>query len=1093
MVKKRSAWKKNQLREVRHTLGRYIAILVIVALGVGFFAGLKVTKNAMLQTGNTYINSRNMYDYRLISTLGLAKDDVTYFSSISGVKNAAGAISADVIAAGEDGAEHNLKALSISPVNMPSLTAGSMPDSADECLLDKRYFSIDYIGKTVRIADSNSKDTIDKFAYREYTVTGIADSVLYLNMSRGTTSLPGGLLKGFVYIPEDGFTLDYYTDIYITLNDGGRIFSDEYKSAVSAMEQPLTTALEQRADIRYQDIVSDANKEAADAESEYNASYSDYLTQKTDAEAKLDDALQQLTDAKSLIDDNEALLKRSERQLNDAQSEYENGLAAYNTALSEYQQTKAVTLEHLASAQQNIDTQRAAAVSAMTDIENSDVLGQYDALVSARNSLEEQLALITDTTSPEYIALSGQLETANTSITTIESSGVIAQYESLKAALAQLGSAQTSLDDQTEAANMQFSTAEAQFAATKAQLDAAAQQIDNGKHQIASGKRKLADAKQEYEQGLSEYADKKAEVDEKLSDAEKKLSEGLQIIENGKSKIAAIEKPECYVLDRTANYGYVSFENDSTIVEGLASVFPIFFFLVAALVCITTMTRMVEEQRTQIGTLKALGYGNASIMWKYISYSGSAAMLGSIIGFLLGSRLFPLAIWEAYSMLYGFSQIEFVFDPAYAALALFVSLLCSAGATYIACRAELIEMPAELMRPKAPKPGKRVLLESIPFIWKRLNFLRKVSFRNIFRYKRRLIMMVLGIGGCTAMLLAGFGIRDSITNIASDQFSNIMKYDFEIVFDKAQTNEDMSKFSSDTEGVLSGCVFISSDTIDVMCEDGIKSANVIATEDGNITKMIDLHSGGEPVPYPPFGSVVISEKLAKFAGIQKGGVITVMQGGTKPIKLTVSGVFDNYVYHYILMTAQTYEAALGESCTYQNAFAKCGPGDVHTAAAQLINNYGASSVNVTADIRGHVSDMMKSLNAIVLLVITCAGSLAFVVLFNLSNINITERAREIATIKVLGFYPSEVSAYVFRENLVLTTLGCLFGLPLGILLHRFIMSQLKLDFVNFPVTILPLSFLYSLALTFLFTFIVNLVLRRKLDSINMAESLKSVE
>ncbi len=1092
MVRKRSAWNKNQLREIRHTMGRYIAILVIVALGVGFFAGLKVTKSAMVQTGNTYISSRNMYDYRLITTLGLTGDDAAYFSSMNGIKNAAGAISADFIAAGADGMEYNLRALSIGAANAPSLTNGRMPARPDECLLDRRYFSDEYMGETIRVAASNDEETKDKFVYGSYTVTGFADSVLYMNMSRGTTSLPGGLIKGFVYIPEGGFKLDYFTDIYIELKDGGQIFSDEYESAVSAMEQPLTDALELRADIRYKDIVNDANEEVAKAEDEYNSSYADYETQKADAQTQLDDAWQQLCDAKDLIDKNERKLKQSERQLDEAESEYKNSLAGYNAAFAAYEQTKSAALAQFAAAQQEIDTQRADAAAAMAGIESSAEFGDYIALLNTRDALEELLAL-EDPASPEYITLSQQLADTNAAIAAAESTVIIVQYLTLQATVVQLDAAQADLDAQVAAAFTQFAAAESQFADTKAQLDAAAQQINSGMHTIAAGKRKLADAKQEYEDGLAEYEDKKDEADKKIADAEKELADGKQKIEDAKDDIAAIEKPKCYVLDRTTNNGYVSFGNDSTIVEGISSVFPVFFFLVAALVCTTTMTRMVEEQRTQIGTLKALGYSNAAIMMKYISYSGSAAVAGCVLGFMLGSKLFPMAIWEAYSILYGFSDIEFVLDPVYAALALFVSLLCSAGATYLACRAELSEMPAELMRPKAPKPGKRVFLESVPFIWNRLNFLRKVSVRNILRYKKRFIMMVLGISGCTAMVLAGFGIKDSISSIAAKQFDDIMVFDIEATFDKAQTRQDMSRFISDTSGLLSDCVFITSDTFDVPCESGDKTAVIIATDDSDITKMIDLHYDGDPIPYPSFGNVVLSDKLAKFTGCAVGGNITIKLNDTDTRSFIVSGICENYVYNYIYMTAQTYESVLGEKCAFQNALAISAADDVHTVSAKLLSDFGVSAVSVNADTRDSVTNMIQSLNAVVALVIACAGALAFVVLFNLSNINITERVREIATIKVLGFYPNEVNTYVFRENNVLTALGAAAGLPLGILLHSFIMSQLKIDFVNFRAIILPLSFVYAPALTFVFTLAVDLFLRRKLDRINMAESLKSVE
>ena len=538
--------------------------------------------------------------------------------------------------------------------------------------------------------------------------------------------------------------------------------------------------------------------------------------------------------------------------------------------------------------------------------------------------------------------------------------------------------------------------------------------------------------------------------------------------------------------------GYASFRNDSSIVEGIAKVLPIFFFLVAALVCTTTMTRMVEEQRTQIGTLKALGFGNASIVWKYMFYAGSAAAIGFAVGYVGGSILFPWAIWRAYGMLYNFSPIHYVFDPVLAAISLAVSLLCSAGTTFIACRAELLQVPAELMRPRTPKAGKRILLEKIPLLWNRFSFLRKVSIRNIIRYKRRLVMMLLGIAGCTALMLTGLGLRDSISNIADDQFDNIWKYDYAISFNQAQTPQDMQAFVSGTSSLLSRCVFISDESMDAVCGSGIKSVYVVATDDAGITDLISLHSGKTPVAYPPGGSVVITEKLAKLAGVSPGGEITVRQGN-KDVKLHISGICDNHVYNYIFMTGETYQAVFGKACEYNSALARAAGGDVHAVAAQLAGISGIAGVNVTADVRNRVNTMMDSLNSIVLLVIGCAGALAFVVLFNLSNINITERAREIATIKVLGFYPAEVRSYVFRENIVLTAAGALLGIPLGIWLHSFVMGQIQIDFVSFQVQILPFSYALSLILTFAFTLLVDLLMQRKLRRIDMVDSLKSVE
>lgn len=1038
-----TAWRKNQRREVRHTLGRYLAILMIVALGVGFFAGLKVTQRAMVDTGDAYVQKNALYDEELLSTIGVTDEEAEQLAEMDGVASAEGSVSEDFLAEMGDGVSYVLAAHSITDtVNLLTLKAGRMPEAADECVLDARSFGESDIGRTITVSQENDEDTIEAFAYSQYTVVGTVNSVCYLNLERGTTRLAGGKVSAFVYLPKDGFQLDYDTEIYVRIdNDGGRIFSDAYNDAADAMEQPLTDELERLSKERYHSLVQDALDEISDAERKYDDGLADYEQQKADADQELADAWAKLENAKEQIDDGWGAVCRNEDSLKSAQSEYETGEAAYEQALGDFTSQKSAAEAQFGAAQQAIDTQRAQA--------------------------EAQLAAI-------------------------EGLGCTEQEAALREQLAVLDAAQQQLDAQREASELQFDAAQAELDQTKANLDAAAQQIEDGQTQLSSAKHALYVAKSRYDEGVNDYNDSKADADRKLADAKKELDDAKTKIDDAKADLADIKEPDDYVFGRADNIGYSCFENDSSIVDGIAKVFPVFFFLVAALVCMTTMARMVEEQRTQIGTLKALGYGDGAIAWKYISYSASAATIGSVAGFFGGIKLFPWVIWQAYGMLYGFAPILYVIDWTLFAVSLAVSLLCSAGVTYITCRAEMTLMPAELMRPKTPKEGKRVLLERIPFLWNRLNFLKKISLRNVFRYKKRLFMMVLGIGGCTALLITGLGIRDSISNIVSDQFDNIMKYDFAIVFDEAETSSGREQFQSDTQDLLGTCVFVCADTLEVPTSGGTRTANVIATGDEAITSLLDLHKDGETVPYPADGSVVISDKLAKDAGVSAGDTITV-RVGEKTEELPVGGVFENYVYHYMLMTPATYKTVFGEECAYKTALATSAEDDVHAVSARLISDFGAANVTVTADIRTRVANMMTSLDYIVVLVIACAAALAFVVLFNLSNINITERVREIATIKVLGFYAPEVGAYVFRENFVLTVLGAAAGVPLGIWLHGFVMGQIDFDMVNFQVVIAPLSYLIAIATTFVFTFTVDLLMRRKLGKIDMVESLKAIE
>ena len=1043
VIRTHSAWRKNRRREVRHTLGRYLAILAIVALGVGFFAGLKVTQRAMVDTGDLYIQQTNLYDYELLTTLGITADEVNGIAVLPGVRQAEGAYSVDFLAEMADGSSYVLAAHSISDeINTLSLTAGRMPQSADECVADVRAFDESIIGKAILVATDNDADTLDSFSYNAYTIVGLVNSATYLNLERGTTKLAGGTVSAYLYLPADGFSMDYFTEMYVTLNGGGRIFSDSYNDALDAMEQPLTEEIEQLAQHHYNDIVTDAQDEIANAEGEYNSALGEFIQKQAEADWELQSARSALEAAQDEIDNGWYAVYWNEARLADAENEYNEGKAAYDTAVSDYEAAKTTADATFATSQQAIDDQR-------TPLEA--------ALIAAQAAGD-----------------------------TVLEAQVQAQLDALAVA-------QATLNGQKAASDAALATAKAELDAKGSELYAAKNAMQAGREQIWAARKELRLAQEDYDETLEEYTDSKNDATQELTDAAQELNDAKTEIYDAKTELGDLEEPDCYVLDRRTNIGYSCFENDSSIVNGIAKVFPVFFFLVAALVCMTTMARMVEEQRTQIGTLKALGYGNGAISWKFISYSASAATIGCVLGFFGGIKLFPWVIWQAYGMLYGFAPILYVIDWNLFALSLFVSLLCSAGVTYVTCRAETTRMPATLMRPKTPKEGKRIFLERIPFVWNHMSFLRKVSMRNVFRYKQRLFMMVLGIGGCTALLLTGFGIRDSISNIASDQFDNIMKYDFGITFDAPQDDAGQAGFRSDADGLLETCVFVCTDTLEVPSGEGVKTANVIATGDPAIADLIDLHDGAESIEYPPDGSVVINNKLARVADVSAGDTITVHLSDGHTAELIVSGVFDNYVYHYMIMTPSTYERVFEKECAYKTALANSAVNDVHTVSAKLISDCGAANVSVTADIRERVANMMTSLDYIVILVIACAAALAFVVLFNLSNINITERIREIATIKVLGFYAPEIGAYVFRENILLTAFGALAGIPLGIWLHGFVMGQLTFDMVNFQVVIAPLSFAIALATTFVFTFTVDLLMRTKLGKIDMVESLKAIE
>ena len=752
--------------------------------------------------------------------------------------------------------------------------------------------------------------------------------------------------------------------------------------------------------------------------------------------------------------------------------------------------------ETLAEQQQQLDAQKAA-------LDKQEA--QIDAAVSA-GAMSPEAA---EAAKAQIAAARGQLAAAQ------------AQLDEGKNALADN---ENQLDLAADAANEAFAENQKKLDEAKKTLEEKQQELEDAKQELEDGRQELEDAKQELKDGWADYYTGKAEAEQKISDAEQELADAKQEITDGDQKLAdaeqeladgeqkladaeqdyrdgedeleKLENPDVFVLDRSSNVGYACFESDSGIVDGVADVFPIFFFLVAALVCVTTMNRMVEEQRTQIGVLKALGYSEHTIMAKYMFYSGSAALTGCVAGFALGTFLFPKVIWYAYGMLYKMDSLVYVFDWKLAVISVIVSLLCSIGTTFVSVRRELTEVAAELMRPKTPKAGKRVFLEYIPFVWKRLKFLQKVSMRNIFRYKKRFFMMVAGISGCSALLVTGFGVRDSVTGIVTQQYTQIQTYDIGVTYSSSVTPEQKSELESKEQDGVEKSVFVAEKSMDLVGSEKTKSVSlIIADPDSDMTPFVNLHTEkGVPITFPKKGEAVISAKVADELGIKTGDTVTLQDSDMKTISVTVSGLCENFVYNYVYLSADTYEEQMKTEPEYKNAFVCVSEGtDAHLLGTSLMAMSDVAAVNISQDDMERFSSMMGSMDLIVVVIILCAAGLAFIVLYNLTNINITERVCEIATIEVLGFYENETAAYVFRENTILTFLGALAGLVLGVFLHRFVMSQIVVDMVAFDVHVKPVSFVYSVVLTLVFTWFVDRLMRKKIDAISMTESLKSVD
>lgn len=990
----KSMMKKTTLREIRQSLGRYLAIFAIVALGVGFFAGLKVTKTVMVESAHDYLLKHQLFDYRLLSTLGFQEEDVQALEQKEHVRAVEGAVEADILYVYGEGNEGVLKAHTLlERINGLELVAGRMPETSSECIVDANRYGEEALGSKIILSENNEQKDLDNFAFPEYTIVGIAQASAYIQFERGNSSLGNGRVDGFMYLLPQGFATDYYTEIYVKFDMDHRIYSPQYDAYMAEREPQWKEYCQEQGERRYLAVVEEAQTELADAKK-------DLEKEKAEAEKELAGAEQELKEAEAEIADGEAKLAEGEAKIADQLARIER---------------------------------------------------EEEKLTEARAAIEQQKAGLA------------------------EAEQALASSEYLP---------------QMAAARQQLELAERQLADGEAALADAEKQIDDAQAELTENRQKLTQAREELNQGREEYRSAREEFEEQMAEAEQKIADA-------ETDIAAIQKPRTYVLGRDTNVGYALFENDSSIVEGIANVFPVFFFLVAALVCMTTMNRMVEEQRTQIGVLKALGYGNGSIMGKYLFYAGSAALGGCAAGYFLGIFIFPLVIWKAYAMMYRLGNVVFVFDWLAALLCLGASLLCSMGTTWVSCRHTLKASAAGLMRPKAPKAGKRIFLERMVFLWNRLKFLHKVSIRNIVRYKKRLFMMVLGISGCTALLVTGFGVRDSVTSIADQQYKEIQTYQLNITLDdEAGENETLRQEIYRVLDTLGGeytCAYETS--LDLQTSEGPKSVNLIVAENpSEFGAYIDLHTpSGEAIPYPGPGEIVLCDKLAGKYRIKAGDSLRLRSQDGPELSAVMSGVCENYIFNYAYVDRQTYEEALGP-LTFKNLYVNLPQeADVHEVSAALMNLEHVASVQVNADMLVRFSSMMSSMNYIVFVVIGCAAALAFIVLYNLNNINITERIREIATIKVLGFYRNETSSYVFRENTVLTAMGCALGLVLGKLLHIYVMHEVDIDMISFDVHVRPVSYLLSVLLTFAFTWIVNRIMAGKLNRINMAESLKSVD
>ena len=1080
-MKIKKALLKDTFKEIKKSYKRFISILMMALLGVGFFAGLRASSPDMVDSIDTYYKNQNVYDIEVMSTLGLTDADIEALSNIENVENVYGTYSRDGLIQTND-KEIVSKILCVDDVNQPVLVEGNMPENIDECVVEKSFLEGtgkkigDYIDIEPEETESTGTTDGEETEYlknKTLKIVGVVESPLYISRERGSTKLGTGVINYYIYVNKENVNSEVYTEIYITLENRNKYQtgSHKYENYVEETKDKIEEIKEERENARYQELIDEANAEIEKAEEEFN-------TEKQNGEMQLQDAENKINEGKAQIESGEAEINSNERTAN---QQFQSAEAKIESAKTEVAKNALRLNNEKIEAEKGFaeaENQKAGLQSTLDNINN--------AIKITDNSIAEKQAQLETAETEEEIA------TINQEIAKLQATRQV--YETNKQSVE---AGMTEIDNQIASGRQELQNAEAQIDSARKQIqsqEASLQQTKNKTYtQIANARKELEASKQEIVDAEAELETSRAEFNTKIQEAEGKLIDARE-------KVSEIEKAEWYILDRQQNAGYSSYIQDTESIENLSIVFPIVFFAIAALVSLTSMTRMVEEERQEIGTLKALGYNKFHIMLKYIIYSSLACIIGGVIGMNIGFQLLPRIIWDMYEMMYTLPEFIVSFNHQYSSMGLGLIYICIVGATLYTILKEVKETPATLLRPKAPKYGKRVLLERIGFIWKRLKFSHKVTVRNIFRYKKRFLMTIIGIMGCTSLILAGFGLKDSIASILPNQYEDIFHYDMLVSLKTALTEEQRNTYIENLKQKENIQEVVETYMESGTAEKGDNSETVqivVPSDNQEIDKVIKLRDVKTKEPFTlSEEGIIITDKLAELINANVGDTITVTTADDIEKEIKVVGITENYISHYVYMSKALYQQVFDE--TYSTNVLLVQDNNLNeeqeeTVMQEMVAQNEVQTVTLTTTTMKTLDDTMSSLNYVVIVLIVSAGLLAFVVLYNLSNINIGERIRELATIKVLGFYDREVYDYVTRETIILTIIGILLGLVVGYFLNFYILGTCEINILRFAKVIHPISYLYATAITLVFSIIVNIVTYFALKKIDMIGSLKSVE
>lgn len=1115
------ATRKDFYMEIRKSLGRFLSILFIVALGVAFFSGIRASEPSMRITGDRYFDQEELMDIQALSTFGITDDDIDAIEAVEGVERVEGAYSADMLCETKK-KQYVFHVMSL-PENMNHVTVseGRLPKKIGECLVDD---DMGYkVGDTITLKSGTDDPISDTLKQEKYKVVGIGNSPCYISFGRGSTTIGSGSVSGFLLVPAKTFALDVFTEAYVQVEGAENLiaYTEEYDKKIETVLDRIEEITGERGRIRKQEIVDDAQAEIDDAKAELEEGklkaqeeLDDVKAQIDDGEAKLTEAKQQIADGKSQISSAKTTLNSKDDELTEAKTKYSSGLKkwqegteAYEAGLAQFEAAKPEALEEIAKGEAGLEAYRKQLDEAKKGAQGKlkELEGQLAYIMSLEPGPEdEDYEELHQKWEEQYGASIEQLETGisevNKELETLET-----QEQDYQSKLTALNNSKAEL----AAKEQQLADTKAALDSSKQQLSDAYSQIESGKGQLASGWAQIDEKEQELASGEAEIAenettleDAKAEYEEGKKEAEDEIADGEAKIADAEEELAEIEDPKWYVYDRSNLPEHDGYGENADRMRAIGKVFPVIFFLVAALISLTSMTRMVEEQRTQIGTMKALGYSKWAIVSKYLSYALLATAGGSIIGVLIGEKVLPFIIIYAYGIMYQhIPEILVPYDWAYAIEASIAAVACTMFATVFSCYRELGEQPAALMRPPAPKIGKRVLLEYVGVIWKRLNFTWKSTIRNLMRYKKRFFMTIFGIGGCMALMLVGYGIRDSVFEIADIQYTEIQTYDGNLILKENLSEDEHQELTDSLEQNQDIARFMDAYMKNlVLTKDGHERETYVMVlgQPKDSEKYVHFHDRKTKEAYElSDDGAIISEKTAKLLNAKVGDTISIKDENEGNKEIVIQNICENYMGHYLYMTPKYYEKVYGEKPEYNTVLFSVQDSytreQMEEAGEKILARDEVLSLSYMKDIEKRLNDMLKSLNLVIIVLIVSAGMLAFVVLYNLNTINIAERKRELATLRVLGFYNPEVAAYVYRENILLTLIGTIVGAGLGKILHLFIIETVEVPAAMFGRIINLPSYIYSFLFTILFSMIVNGVMYFKLRKIDMVESLKSIE